>query len=982
MTPHPAERPVMTMGDRARLGAIFAMALTFRLGLLYAYSPAAPWVGNLTLADAEMGRNILAGRGWVANATVIDRAVAAQDGHATMVDLEQFLPANDDEAGALITQGTAHSPGYSLWFAASYWLGGHVRYVYSQIMQSVLDACACLLIFAIGRRLWSTSAGLCAAFLYALSPAHAFLSNLTVAASTDSFWFLTVAYGAVRAWSAMDEGRRPWSGALIVATGGLCAAAMNSTGLLLPSVVTGMALVATVFDRRALRLVPYFVAAQILVMTALTPWALRNERLFGQFSPVRGGFWQVAFASWGELPNPWGMGFDDKYYWNWIEERCDGCNSGAQAEKTRDFILHDVVPSPGFVGHIGRLVAYRLPHLIDVARLQGGFYNPALGGRTRSVLRTYFRITDYAVFGVVLLIVMGLVMATVRRGMAPVVLLAIGPSIFLISFSLVFFVELRKTAPAYGGLIVFAGIALSMLLRQRRAVAAAVITLSTLAVSPSVHADVMSAGQMHSVVAKPDGTVWSWGINLRGQLGEGTSGNTILEGTQAKAIGDVVAVAAGGHHTVALQKNGTVLTWGDNSWGELGDGSRRTRGEPSVVPKLERIVAVAAGYLHSLALADDGTVWAWGDNHFGQLGVASPAWSVTPVRVPGVKARAIRAGFFHTLAIDADGQLWSWGQNEQGQLGDANLAPRSQPRLVAEPGRVTDASGGQYHTMAVDEAGRVWTFGGNTFGQLGRPTTMRINPRPDVVPSLSAVRLVAAGEDHSVALTHAGEVWTWGDNLYGQLGDGTFDRRLSPTQPVGVAPAIGIASGHAHVLATRAGGAIYSWGFSSEGELGDNLIVRRLPTPRTINAVTLVPGPDFDAATFQPAGPVDALHLAAVVTADGGRFLIKGKAETPTAYVLSAPPTIAGPDEPLKVLAARGTVIRGCLTIGVQENNAWVFYKNYSREGPFTFTWAPARRGDYTVVAAHCLAEDETQNNVELTRLGWFKDATMGRPTP
>ena len=233
-----------------------------------------------------------------------------------------------------------------------------------------------------------------------------------------------------------------------------------------------------------------------------------------------------------------------------------------------------------------------------------------------------------------------------------------------------------------------------------------------------------------------------------------------------------------------------------------------------------------------------------------------------------------------------------------------------------------------------------------------------------------------------MALTADGQVWAWGDNLYGQVGDGTFDRRLSPTQPVGLGKVTAITSGHAHVLAAVAKGTIFSWGFSSEGELGDNLIVRRLSTPRAISAVTLVPGPDFDAATFRDVGPVDALHLAPVVKAEPGGFLVKGTAETPTAYVLSAPPTVAGPEELLKVLAARGTVVRGCLTIGVQENNAWVYYKNYSREGPFTFTWAPERRGEYTVVAAHCLAEDQTQNNVELTRLGWFSDVTMGRSTP
>ncbi len=959
------------------LAIILTIALGFRLWMLHSYSPAGPWVASLTLTDAEMGRNLLAGRGWVANQEVINQANKAQEGQPTMVDLQRFLPADDARPGALVTQGTAHSPGYSVWFAISYWLGGESRYVYSQVMQALLDTVACMLVFLIGRRVWSASAGLAAAALYSLSPAHAFLANLTVAASTDSFWFLSVAYGTLRGWEAVAAGRRPWAGALIVATAAFCGAAMNSTSLVLPAVVTGMTIVAALFDRRALRLAPWVLLAQVLVALVLTPWALRNERLFGQFSPVRGGFWQVAYASWGELPNPWGMGFDDKYYWNWIDENCPGCDSGQQAAKTRDFILRSVVPSPGYLHHMVRLVWSRVPVLLTVAKIPSGVYTATDSPRATKALRTWLTASGYAVPAVVVVVIAGLGLALMRPESRAMVLLVIGPSTFLIVFSLVFFVELRKTVPAYGCLLVFAGIAVTELARRGRT-AVALVVIGGLIQPPSLQAQVIAGGQMHTAVVKPDGTVWSWGLNTFGQLGDGRMGNTILEGVQAIGLGEATAVAVGGNHTLALRKDGTVWAWGDNFWGELGDGTRHTRDVPAPVPGLPPIVAIAAGYLHSMALGADGTVWAWGDNHYGQLGTASPAWSYQPVRVDGVRdISSLHAGFFHSLAVERSGRVFGWGQNMSGQLGNGTRVSQSTP--VAVP-KVTDAaavSGGQLHTLLLRRDGTVWSWGGNVFGQLGRTTAERSDPSPGLVRELTNVAAIAAGEDHSVALSGDQQVWAWGDNLYGQVGDGTWDGRDRPTRVAGLGPAIGIATGHAFVLARNEKGIISTWGFGNEGELGDNVIVRRRAVPAAITTVALVPGPDFTSPAFHPITTAAGTWLAPIVKASGGVFTIDGKADTSTGYVIATQATTAGPDEPMKALAARGTVIDGCVTVGVQRDNQWVFYKNYALPGPFTMTWEPPAAGAYVIVVAHCLPEGRLKNNVEVSHVGWFTNVSL-----
>ena len=251
------------------------------------------------------------------------------------------------------------------------------------------------------------------------------------------------------------------------------------------------------------------------------------------------------------------------------------------------------------------------------------------------------------------------------------------------------------------------------------------LLVAAVALEPRLSAAVLSAGQMHTVVVKPDGSVWSWGTAVLGQLGDGEMNRGISDSAQAKDLFDVQAVAAGGNHSLALKKDGTVWAWGDNFWGELGDGTHTTRDVPARVPDLDHIVAIAAGYLHSMALGADGTVWAWGDNHFGQLGTGTTAESRRPIRVHSLSnASAIAAGFFHSAAIDRSGRVWTWGQNTRGQLGHESPAAQTLPDGVEG---VTDAvavAGGQFHTLALRRDGTVWSWGGDTFGQLGRGTAV------------------------------------------------------------------------------------------------------------------------------------------------------------------------------------------------------------------------------------------------------------------
>jgi hypothetical protein len=454
----------MTSARRWQLAAIVAIALTFRLVMAGVYWPSNQMVMGMALWDAEMARNLLQGRGWVLNwdhVLTMDRAVVAR---GAMVDPQDFLPADDARAGALAPFAQfAHTPGYSVWLAASFALGGAQRFVYSQWMQAALDAAACLCVFGIGRRLWSIRAGIFGAIAYALSPAHAYVAVQTVAAATDSFWTLLVGYGAVRMWDAQRRGQSLAPGLTAVVAGSTAGALMNSAAFALPLVLAGATAIIAFAARSVARLVPFFLAAQMAVMALLTPWALRNKQVYGQFTFTRQTFWQFAWETLGSVPNPWGLaiGDNDIAYWAWISARCpEPCSPDTRETVTRDYLVRDVFRSPQFPGHMVRLIATQLPGLVYVSRLPADkpfiAHGPAqqalaLGLRGLNVLALL--IWPAALFGLTLL--------TLREATAAGAWIGLAPTLFLIGFSLVFYIEHRKTTPAFGYLLAMSGVAVA-----------------------------------------------------------------------------------------------------------------------------------------------------------------------------------------------------------------------------------------------------------------------------------------------------------------------------------------------------------------------------------------------------------------------------------------------------------------------------------------------------------------------------------------
>jgi alpha-tubulin suppressor-like RCC1 family protein len=230
---------------------------------------------------------------------------------------------------------------------------------------------------------------------------------------------------------------------------------------------------------------------------------------------------------------------------------------------------------------------------------------------------------------------------------------------------------------------------------------------------------------LHTVALKNDGTFWVWGNNYYGQLGDGTNTNRNTPVPVSGLTGIITAISAGVFNTVALKNDRTVLAWGLNSSGQLGDGTTTDSDTPVPVSGLINVIAISAGESYAVALKNDGTVWAWGSNGYGQLGDGSTIEKHTPVPVSGLTGiiTAISAGELHTVALKNDGTVWAWGRNNYGQLGDGTTTDSDTPVQASGLTGITAIAAGESHTVALKNDGTLWAWGRNNYGQLGDGTT-------------------------------------------------------------------------------------------------------------------------------------------------------------------------------------------------------------------------------------------------------------------
>lgn len=328
-----------------------------------------------------------------------------------------------------------------------------------------------------------------------------------------------------------------------------------------------------------------------------------------------------------------------------------------------------------------------------------------------------------------------------------------------------------------------------------------------------------AGGWSHSLAVLQDGTLLAWGDNQFGQLGNGTTiGHTAP--ALVSGLGGVRDVSASWSRSVALRDDGTVWVWGS---GQSFEGPHVL--EPVQVGGLGGAARISAGPAFTLALLEDGSVRAWGQNIAGVLGNGTKTDSDVPVLVIGLSGiTRIAAGAFHALALRDDGSVWAWGENISGQLGvGGSLDTRTLAVWVSDLDGIIDIAAGSSTSTALRSDGSVWQWGGY------RPSdTTEDRLRPRRVDALQNIVAITQGDNHTLALRDDGTIWAWGLNHFGQLGDGSSaDVQSAPVQVSTVLGAVGIFPGGNHSFALTGDGAVWAWGSNASGQLGDGTTEQR-----------------------------------------------------------------------------------------------------------------------------------------------------------
>ena len=354
-------------------------------------------------------------------------------------------------------------------------------------------------------------------------------------------------------------------------------------------------------------------------------------------------------------------------------------------------------------------------------------------------------------------------------------------------------------------------------------------------------APMVSGGGLFSLALRRDGTVFGWGDETVGALGNGEGGETSTRHPQrVLTLTSIIRIAAGDSHSLALRADGAVFSWGSGIGGDLGIGVPGDASTAVRASSLADIVEIAAGKNTSFAVRADGTLFAWGANQYGQLGLGHTQDQSTPVAVPGISdVVAISAGHIHNMALRRDGSLWVWGGNLNGQLGLGDREPRLVPtQVLALAGeKVALIAAGGFHSLALVRGKALIGWGASFVGQTGAIVDPA-NPYGEILTPTIAFKdfgftALAAGEEHSMGLLASGQVATWGHNGSGRLGNGESGRTHSTPDPqlaIGVTNAIGIDAGKAHSLVVHADGQVSCFGYNFFSQCG-RIETTDLPVP-------------------------------------------------------------------------------------------------------------------------------------------------------
>ncbi|MYM26485.1 hypothetical protein GTP46_28060 [Duganella sp. FT135W] len=343
----------------------------------------------------------------------------------------------------------------------------------------------------------------------------------------------------------------------------------------------------------------------------------------------------------------------------------------------------------------------------------------------------------------------------------------------------------------------------------------------------------VSAGGFQTIARKADGNLYAWGQNNWGQLGDSstTPRNAPVQvnagaGTTAwkmVSVGDqfAVGIRAGSSTGTTASTGGTLWAWGYNQNGQLGDGTQTNRSVPVLIGKDTDWVYVSAGKSHVLAIKASGIMYAWGRNSEGQLGDGTTVGKLVPTKIGAALWLTVSAGGTHSLGLQKDGSLYTWGGNSDGQLGNASTGSNVSAPVKIGSATYTAVSAGALHSMAIGANGTLWGWGSNSYGQVGNNAgTGSGITAPTQITQDSNWAVIAAGAIHTMGVRTDGTLWGWGSNAEGQLGDGNGDA-LAPVQIGNLSNWVTVSVGTGHSFGLKADNTLWGWGRNQEGQLGN-----------------------------------------------------------------------------------------------------------------------------------------------------------------
>jgi len=352
---------------------------------------------------------------------------------------------------------------------------------------------------------------------------------------------------------------------------------------------------------------------------------------------------------------------------------------------------------------------------------------------------------------------------------------------------------------------------------------------------------IISAGQFfHSLELDKYGQVWGWGYNGTGQLGDNTATQRL---TPVSILGDkktFCKIAVGQQYSLGIDNNGQVWGWGANFSGQLGDNSFINRYTPvSILGDKKTFCKISGGQNYSIGFDKYGQVWGWGYNSYGQLGDNTTSVRLTPVSILGDKKTFcnIANSYFSTIGLDKNGQVWGWGYNYYGQLGNNSYARQLTPvSILGNEKTFCNISAGQRHTMGIDKYGQVWGWGYNFTGALGDNTNMNQSTPISILGNKKTFCKISAGYANTFGIDKYGQVWGWGYNYYGQLGDNTTINQSTPVSIFGNKKTFcNISAGYSFTMLIDKNGQAWGWGRNGYGNLGDNTTTNQNTPVRVCN---------------------------------------------------------------------------------------------------------------------------------------------------